>query len=58
MDNKYNVVDLINFATSQKPNEFENAFNSIIVDRLQTAVEDKKFEVAQNMYSVSDFTGE
>jgi hypothetical protein len=47
---KYGIEDLISTAASQKPIEFEQAFNDLIVDRLQAAINDKKIQVAQQMY--------
>jgi hypothetical protein len=50
MDNKYDVTDLVVSAIEQKPLDFETAFNDLIVDRLRDAVENKKVEIAQQMY--------
>lgn len=49
MDN-YTTTDLIDFALTQKPLEFENAFNSLIADKLTAAVDMKKIEVAQSIF--------
>lgn len=51
MDNKYDLSDLVVSAIEQKPLDFETAFNDIIVDRIRTAVENKKVEIAQQMYN-------
>lgn len=48
---QYSVQDLISTAFEQKPVDFENAFNSLIVDRLAAAVETKKIDVAQSMFA-------
>ena len=48
--NEYDLTDLIVSAIEQKPNDFESAFNGLIVDRIRSAVEDKKIEIAQQMY--------
>lgn len=53
-DNKYSVSDLIVAAYEQKPIDFENVFNSIVVDRITDAVTAKRVEVAQNMYGDPD----
>jgi len=50
-DNKYNVSDLIVSTTEQKPVEFQNAFNDIMVDRIATAVDNYRNDVAQNMFN-------
>lgn len=50
-DNKYEIKDLISAAVLQKPLEFETAFADIVTDRIRTAVENKKIEVAQQLYN-------
>lgn len=50
-DNKYGINDLISAAVLQKPLEFETAFADIVTDRIRTAVENKKIEVAQQLYN-------
>lgn len=50
-DNKYDLEDLVVAALEQKPTDFETAFNDLIVDRIATAVENKKIEIAQQMYN-------
>lgn len=49
-NNKYDVSDLVVSALEQRPLDFENAFNDLIIDRLQTAIHDKKVAIAQQMY--------
>ena len=53
-NNKYDITDLVVSAVEQKPLDFEAAFNDLIIDRLHTAIENKKIEVAQQMYGYSD----
>ena len=48
---EYRISDLINFSSQQKPIDFEQAFNSLMTDRLATAIDSKKLEVAQSMFS-------
>lgn len=50
-DNKYGLDDLISSAAMQEPLEFQNAFNDLVIDRIRTAVENKKIEIAQQMYN-------
>lgn len=50
MENKYTVDDMVASAINQKPSEFENSFADIMIDRIRTAVENKKVEIAQQMY--------
>jgi hypothetical protein len=50
-ENKYDISDLITSATLQQPVEFQSAFDSLVLDRIKTAVENRKIEVAQSMYN-------
>ena len=50
-DDKYNVTDLIIHAADQKPSEFESTFGSLMRDRLVSAVENRKQEIAQAMFN-------
>jgi hypothetical protein len=54
MDNdKYSVQDLIKYSYNQQPIDFENAFNSLITDKIATAIDDKKRELAGSMVTNS-----
>jgi len=53
-NNKYDVSDLVVSALEQRPLDFENAFNDLIIDKLQTAINDKKIAIAQQMYGYED----
>jgi hypothetical protein len=50
-DNKYSLDDLVVATLEQKPTDFEAAFNDVIIDRIRSAVEDKKIAIAQQMYN-------
>jgi hypothetical protein len=50
-NNKYTTSDLIVSAIEQKPFDFEAAFDDLIVGKLQSAIEAKKVEIAQQMYN-------
>ena len=52
------IVDLINFSSKQKPIEFEGAFKNLIQDRVATAIENKKIEIAKTMYSAPEIDSE
>jgi hypothetical protein len=63
MDNEttYSVRDLVKYSYEQKPVEFEQAFNSLLGDKIALAVDAKKLEVAQstfNAYSEEDINTE
>lgn len=47
------LTDLIRFSSEQKPIEFGNAFNSLIANRIETAIDAKKIEVAKGMFNPS-----
>lgn len=50
-EDKYGLYDLINFSVEHKPIEFEDAFNDVIWDRLDKAVNDMKIEIAQSLFN-------
>lgn len=52
------IVDLINFSSKQKPIEFEATFKELIQDRVASAIENKKIEIAKTMYSAPEFDSE
>jgi len=52
-NNKYEVEDMISSAASQQPIEFEQVFDNLIVSRIQSAINNKKIQVAQQMYGYS-----
>lgn len=49
--NKYGIEDLVVSAMEQKPDEFSDAFNALIVDRIGAAVETRKQEIAASMFN-------
>lgn len=48
------VNDLLKYSFEQKPIDFEHAFNSIMVDKLAAAIDDKKLSIAQRMFGGSE----
>ena len=50
-DNKYELEDLVVAAAESKPSDFEAAFDDIITGRIRAAVEDKKVQIAQQLYN-------
>jgi hypothetical protein len=50
MDDNVTVQDLIYHSYEQKPIEFQNAFNTLMSDKITAAVNDRKMEVAQTMF--------
>lgn len=49
-DNKYDVQDLVLSAMEQKPEEFAQGFNSIMIDKLNAAIANRKYEMAQSVF--------
>jgi hypothetical protein len=44
------VADLIKFSSNQKPIDFEDAFKAILQDKVTSAIEGKKQQMAMNMF--------
>ncbi|CAB4162860.1 hypothetical protein UFOVP787_151 [uncultured Caudovirales phage] len=53
-DNKYDISDLVVAALEQKPLDFENAFNDLIVDRIASRINDEKINIARQMYNYNE----
>jgi hypothetical protein len=51
---KYTIQDLILSAADQKPDDFTQGFNSLMIDKLNDAIDVKKQELAQFMFSDTD----
>lgn len=52
--NKYDVKDAVNFALGAKPVEFDSAIKSILGDKVVAAIDNKKEEVGQAMFSTDE----
>jgi hypothetical protein len=52
-NNKYEVQDLVVSALEQKPEEFAQGFNSLMVDKLNAAISNRKFELSQTIFADS-----
>jgi hypothetical protein len=48
---KYDIEGLISATLEQKPSDFSHIFNDLIIDRLSSAVENKKIEIAKSMFN-------
>lgn len=48
---EYRLADLINFSSNQKPIEFGDAFKSIITDRISSAIEAQKADIAKSIFN-------
>lgn len=58
-NNKYSVQDLVVSALEQKPEEFAQGFNSLMIDKLNAAISNRKFELSQTIFadSTDEFDG-
>lgn len=57
-NNKYGLEDLVSATIEQRPSDFQNVFNSLVTDRIQDAIQDRKVEIAQSMYPANFETRE
>lgn len=57
MDND-DIQAMINAALDQKPSDFEDAFNASIVSKLHNAINDKKLEIAQAVFSGGSYNND
>jgi predicted oxidoreductase len=53
-NDKYTISDLVVATVEQKPVEFEDIFGSLVADRISSAIENRKIEIAQNMFNTAD----
>lgn len=51
-ENKYDMSDIINFASQQNPLEIKNAIDSLMISKVHAEIADKKIEVAKAMFGV------
>lgn len=56
MDNEteYTLNDLLGYSYAEKPVDFAQAFNSLISDKLEAAVNNKKLEIAQGIFAAPE----
>ncbi len=48
---EYRIADLINFSSNQKPIEFEDAFKTVLQNKVAAAIDARKVELAQSMFN-------
>lgn len=53
-DEKLTVADMVNAAGNESPSEFEDAFASVMLDKIADAIEAKKIEIAKNYFNYED----
>ena len=57
-NDKYELTDLVAAAVEQKATDFNDIFGSLVLDRIHDAVENKKIQIAQQMYGYHPETSE
>lgn len=57
-ENKYKISDIIDFASMQKPVDVRNAFDDLMMNKIHSAIENKKIEVAKQMFGGSEVDAE
>tara|TARA_B110000285_G_C14648876_1_gene390953 strand:+ start:284 stop:469 length:186 start_codon:yes stop_codon:yes gene_type:complete len=50
----YTTVDAVNLAADGNVNEFKSAVGDIMMDKIQSAIEIKKYEVQSNFMATQD----
>ena len=50
----YTIDDMVAAARNDSPSDFQNAFASVVLDRVADAVEAKKLEIAKNYFNYED----
>ena len=50
-NDKYNVHNLMTNIVNQQPIESTLAFNELMIDKLNTYINDRKMEIAQTMFN-------
>lgn len=56
-NNKYEVADLVNYAFDQKPLEFVQTYSGLMMDRINSALVDKKIEIAKSIFGKNSDEG-
>jgi hypothetical protein len=49
-NNKYDIADIINFSSEQKPVEVKSVVDAIMLQKAHAAIEAKKIETAKKMF--------
>jgi len=48
---EYEIEDLMSAAIAQKSMDFDDAFKSMMIDKITDAIKDKKIELAQGIFN-------
>lgn len=47
----YTIEDLLASAVAQKPGDFEETFNQLMLDKVSAAIDDRKYEIGRTMFN-------
>jgi hypothetical protein len=53
-DKQYTIDDMVAAAVEQSPSNFQDAYASIVLDKIADAIEARKIEVAKNYFNYND----
>ena len=51
MTEPYTVNDLVSLSYDQKPVEFQDAFNTVLADKITSAIDNYKVNIAQTVFA-------
>jgi len=53
-DPQYTIADMVHAAGNDSPSDFQDAFASVVLDKIADAVNAKKIELAKNYFNYED----
>lgn len=53
-DTQLTVADMVKAASAESPSDFQDAFASVMLDKIADAIEAKKVEIAKNYFNYED----
>lgn len=51
---EFSIADMIKAAWEESPSDFQTAFNAMMLDKVATAIDVKRQELAQNFFNTDD----
>ncbi len=51
---EFTISDMVDSAARGSPSDFQTAFKDLVLDKIATAIDQKRIEVAQNYFSPSE----
>jgi hypothetical protein len=53
-DPQYTIADMVHAAGNDSPSDFQDAFASVVLDKIADAIDAKKIELAKNYFNYED----